>query len=72
MLPLLPQVLMLENIGTSVKVGPDQLPSLHALLAGAAAILQMEPPELYVRQVGAAVGGKGGIHQWAQPWRSSG
>ena len=45
------QVLLLENIGTSVRVGPDQLPSLHRLLAEAAAMLGMEPPDLYVRQV---------------------
>lgn len=45
------QVLLLENIGTSLKVGPDQLPSLHHLLTEAAAILQMEVPDLYVRQV---------------------
>ena len=51
--PALPQVLLLENIATSVLVGPDQLPSLHALLAEAAATLQMEAPDLYVRQVGA-------------------
>ena len=48
-------MLLLENIATSVLVGPDQLPSLHALLAEAAATLQMEAPDLYVRQVGAAL-----------------
>jgi len=45
-------VLLLENIGTSVKVGPNQLPTLHHLLTEAAAILGMEAPDLYVRQVG--------------------
>lgn len=36
---------------TAVLVGPDQLASLHALLLEAAAILGMEPPDLYIRQV---------------------
>ena len=44
-------MLLLENMGTSIKVGPDQLPSLNGLLTDAARILQMEPPDLYVRQV---------------------
>lgn len=41
---------MLENIGTSVLAGPDQLPSLHKLLTEAAGMLGMEAPDLYVRQ----------------------
>lgn len=45
------QVLLLENIGTSLKVGPTQLASLHKLLMEAAAVLQMAPPDLYIRQV---------------------
>ena len=49
--PVAEKVLLLENIGTSVKVGPSQLPTLHHLLTEAAAILQMEAPDLYVRQV---------------------
>lgn len=49
--PFPPQVLLLENIGTSIKVGPQQLPSLHSLLTEAAAMLEMEAPDLYVRQV---------------------
>lgn len=45
------QVLLLENIGTSIKVGPTQLSSLHKLLLQASSTLQMEhTPELYVRQ----------------------
>ena len=40
----------MENIGTSVKVGPSQLASLNNLLMEASAILQMQPPDLYVRQ----------------------
>ena len=47
------QVLLLENVGTSVQVGPTQLPSLHKLLAQAAQTLQLggSIPDLYVRQV---------------------
>jgi hypothetical protein len=30
--PAAEQVLLLENIATSVKIGPDQLPSVHRLL----------------------------------------
>lgn len=48
--PAAEQVLVLENIGTAVLVGPDQIPSIHLLLIEAAKILKMEPPELYVRQ----------------------
>ncbi|EFJ47524.1 hypothetical protein VOLCADRAFT_105085 [Volvox carteri f. nagariensis] len=48
--PVAEQVLLLENISTSIKIGPDQLPSVHKLLVEAARILQMEAPELYVRQ----------------------
>lgn len=73
-------MLLLENIATSIKIGPEQLPSVYRLLIEAvrlaqlahifqhcakvgiptldiaapsaqAEILQMEPPELYVRQV---------------------
>lgn len=52
---------------TAVLVGPDQLASLHALLLEAAAILGMEPPDLYIRQVLAP-------HLLAPPltWRSGG
>ena len=45
------QVLLLENIATSVLVGHDQLPSLYKILTEAAGILQMDVPDLYVRQV---------------------
>ena len=51
--PVAEQVLLLENIGTSVLVGPEQLPSLHRLLLTAASTLQTEPPDLYVKQVSA-------------------
>ena len=49
--PVAEQVLLLENIGTSLKVGPKQLSSLHKLLIEACQILQMTPPDLYIRQV---------------------
>ena len=48
--PAAEQILTLENIGSSVLVGPQQLPSLHMLLQEAADILGVQMPELYVRQ----------------------
>jgi Zn-dependent protease with chaperone function len=48
--PAAEQVLILENIGTAVQVGSDQIPSLHHLLCMAADILQMERPDLFVKQ----------------------
>ena len=49
--PVAEQVLLLENMGTSLKVGPSQLGSLHKLLLQASTTLQMEhTPDLYVRQ----------------------
>eukprot|EP00210_Caulerpa_lentillifera_P007105 g6798.t1 len=48
--PVAEQVLLIENISTSVKVGPGQLPSVHKLLLEAAEILQMECPDVYIRQ----------------------
>ncbi|KAL5581371.1 hypothetical protein UlMin_013813 [Ulmus minor] len=44
------QVMLLENIGTSVLVSKNQLPELHQLMVEAAEILNIEPPDLYVRQ----------------------
>lgn len=44
------QVMFLENIGTSVLVSKNQLPELHQLMLKAAEILNVEPPDLYVRQ----------------------
>ncbi|XP_057541936.1 plastoglobule-localized metallopeptidase 48, chloroplastic [Amaranthus tricolor] len=44
------QVMFLENIGTSLLVSNNQLPELHQLIIDAAAILNLEPPDLYVRQ----------------------
>lgn len=49
--PVAEQVLLLENIGTSLKVGPDQLASLHQLLLQATTTLQLQQtPDLYIRQ----------------------
>lgn len=44
------QVFYLENIGSSVLVSERQLPDLHQLLQEACHILDIEPPQLYVRQ----------------------
>lgn len=49
--PVAEQVLLLENIGTSLQVGPTQLASLHKLLVQATTMLHMKSvPDLYVRQ----------------------
>ncbi|CAA0813128.1 Peptidase family M48 family protein [Striga hermonthica] len=44
------QVMLLENIGTSVLVSENQLPELHKLLIEAAGLLNIEAPDLYLRQ----------------------
>lgn len=44
------QFFYLENIASSVLVGEKQLPDLYALLKDACKILDLEPPQLYVRQ----------------------
>jgi Zn-dependent protease with chaperone function len=48
--PLAEQVFYVENIASSVLVGEKQLPHLYQLLLDACKILDMEPPQLYVRQ----------------------
>lgn len=45
------QALYLENIGAAVKVGENQLPTIHNLLIEACGILNIDTPGLYVRQV---------------------
>ena len=40
----------LENIASSILVGEQQLPHLHKLLLEACKILDLEPPQLYLRQ----------------------
>ncbi|KAL7608682.1 plastoglobule-localized metallopeptidase 48, chloroplastic [Lactuca sativa] len=44
------QVMVLENIGTSVLVSENQLSELHQLMIQAAEALKIEAPDLYVRQ----------------------
>ncbi|OAY29639.1 hypothetical protein MANES_15G160600v8 [Manihot esculenta] len=44
------QIMLLENIGTSVLVSKNQLSELHQLMTEAAEILNLEAPDLYVRQ----------------------
>ncbi|XP_039011571.1 uncharacterized protein LOC120140672 isoform X2 [Hibiscus syriacus] len=44
------QIMLLENIGTSVLVSKKQLPELHKMMIEAAGILDIEPPDLYARQ----------------------
>lgn len=48
--PLAEQIFYVENIASSVLVGEKQLPSLHQSLLEACKILDIEPPQLYVRQ----------------------
>ncbi|XP_024525307.1 uncharacterized protein LOC112344575 isoform X2 [Selaginella moellendorffii] len=49
--PVAEQVMLLENIASSVKVNDKQLPHLHDLITEASTILGLEsPPDLYVRQ----------------------
>lgn len=44
------QFFHLENIASSILVSEQQLPHLHKLLIEACNILDLEPPQLYVRQ----------------------
>lgn len=48
--PMAEQVFYVENIASSVLVGEKQLPHLHKLLLEACQILDIDPPQLYVRQ----------------------
>lgn len=48
--PMAEQVFYVENIASSVLVGEKQLPDLHHLLLEACKILDIEPPQLYIRQ----------------------
>lgn len=48
--PVAEQFFYLENIASSVLVSDQQLPHLHQLLLEACEILDLEPPQLYVRQ----------------------
>jgi Zn-dependent protease with chaperone function len=48
--PLAEQFFHLENIASSILVSERQLPDLHNLLLEACRVLDLEPPQLYVRQ----------------------
>lgn len=48
--PVAEQFFYLENIASSILVGDRQLPELHQLLLEACQVLDLEPPQLYVRQ----------------------
>ncbi|QZZ22544.1 M48 family metallopeptidase [Leptothermofonsia sichuanensis E412] len=48
--PLAEQVFYLDNIASSVLVSEKQLPDLHRLLLEACRTLDLEPPQLYIRQ----------------------
>ncbi|HIK46232.1 MAG TPA: M48 family metallopeptidase [Leptolyngbyaceae cyanobacterium M65_K2018_010] len=50
MAPLAEQFFYLDNIASSVRVSDRQLPSLHSALREACQILDLDVPELYVRQ----------------------
>ncbi|MEO1402307.1 MAG: M48 family metallopeptidase [Cyanobacteria bacterium J06635_1] len=48
--PVAEQFFQLENMAASVLVGPNQLPDFHELLLEACRVLDLEPPQLYVKQ----------------------
>lgn len=48
--PVAEQYFYLENIASSVLVSDRQLPHLHDLLGEACRVLDLEPPQLYIRQ----------------------
>ncbi|MDF5717760.1 MAG: M48 family metallopeptidase [Rhizonema sp. NSF051] len=48
--PVAEQVFYVDNIASSVLVGENQLPHLHELLLEACKNLDIDPPQLYVRQ----------------------
>lgn len=48
--PLAEQFFYLENIASSILVSDQQLPHLHQLLVEACKVLDLEAPQLYIRQ----------------------
>ncbi len=44
------RLMFVDNIASSVRVSDRQLPHLHDLLVEACAILDLEPPQLYIKQ----------------------
>ena len=49
--PAIEDAVFMDNIANSILVGPNQMGSLHALLLEACEILDMQAPDLYIRQV---------------------
>jgi hypothetical protein len=50
LIPVVEETIYLDNIANSILVGPKQMPSVYNLLMQACEILDMDAPELYVRQ----------------------
>ncbi len=48
--PVAEQFFQLENLASGILVSEQQLPDLHKLLLEACQVLDLEPPQLYVRQ----------------------
>ena len=48
--PIQEELLLLETLASSVQVSDKQLPNLYSLLLEASSLLDMPPPDLYVRQ----------------------
>ncbi|MGB5916343.1 MAG: peptidase M48, partial [Phormidesmis sp.] len=48
--PMGEQFFYLENIAASILVGPNQLPQIYDLLVEAAQVLDLEVPQLYIKQ----------------------
>lgn len=48
--PIAEQFFYLENIASSILVSEQQLPNLHKLLVEACQVLDLETPQLYIRQ----------------------
>lgn len=48
--PMGEQFFYLDNIAASVLVGPNQLPDLHSSLVEACQVLDLEVPQLYIKQ----------------------
>ncbi len=48
--PVAEQFFQLENLASGILVSKQQLPDLHKLLLEACQVLDLEPPQLYVRQ----------------------
>ncbi|MGK7908732.1 MAG: M48 family metallopeptidase [Synechococcus sp.] len=48
--PSVEQMLYVDNLASSIQVGEQQLPDLHRLLLDACTILDLEVPQLYIKQ----------------------